>query len=99
MAEGPGIVTIRLPQALAGDAGGARELLVEVGPSTSLREVLDDLGQSAPAARRRILDETGAIRRFVDVFVDEDECRTLEGLDTRVRPGTVVYVIPSVAGG
>jgi molybdopterin converting factor small subunit len=99
MADGPGIVTIRLPQALAEDAGGARELLVEVGASTTLAEVLDDLGEVAPAVRRRIQDETGAIRRFVNVFVGEDECRTLDGLDTTVRPGTVLYVIPSVAGG
>jgi molybdopterin converting factor small subunit len=49
--------------------------------------------------RRRVQDETGAIRRFVNVFVDENECRTLDGLDTLVRPGCVIYVIPSVAGG
>jgi sulfur-carrier protein len=94
-----GTVTVRLPQALAEHAGGARELLVEVGASTSLAEVLQGLGEVAPAVRRRIQDETGAIRRFVNVFVGEDECRTLDGLDTPVRPGTVIHVIPSVAGG
>jgi molybdopterin converting factor small subunit len=46
-----------------------------------------------------VRDETGAIRRFVNVYVGDDECRTLDGLGTTVRPGTVVYVIPSVAGG
>lgn len=94
-----GTVTIRLPQALAADAGGARELVLDVGAVTTLREILDDLGRVAPAVRRRVQDETGSIRRFVNVFVGEDECRTLDGLDTRVPAGTVLYVIPSVAGG
>lgn len=99
MAPGQGIVTIRLPQALAADAGGARELVLDVGEASTLREILDDLGRLAPAVRRRIQDETGAIRRFVNVFVGEDECRTLDGLSTTVPAGTVLYVIPSVAGG
>lgn len=94
-----GTVTIRLPQALAADAGGNRELVIEVEAAATLREILDELGGVAPAVRRRVQDETGAIRRFVNVFVGEDECRTLDGLDTRVSPGTVLYVIPSVAGG
>lgn len=94
-----GTVTIRLPQALAEDADGARELMLDVTASTTLGEVLDDLGRAAPAVRRRIQDETGAIRRFVNVFVGEHECRTLDGLDTRVPPGTVLHVIASVAGG
>jgi molybdopterin converting factor small subunit len=99
MADAPGTVTIRLPQALAQDAGGARELLLEVAGPRPLSAVLDELGVLAPAVRRRIQDETGALRRYVNVFVGEDECRTLDGLGTRVRPGTVVHVIPSVAGG
>lgn len=99
MADAPGIVTIRLPQALAEHADGSRQLVIEVGAGVRLATVLDDLGHVAPAVRRRIQDETGAIRRFVNVFVDEDECRTLDGLDTVVRPGCVIYVIPSVAGG
>jgi molybdopterin synthase sulfur carrier subunit len=99
MADAPGIVTIRLPQSLAEHADGSRQLAIEVGAGVSLTTLLDDLGHVAPAVRRRIQDETGAIRRFVNVFVDEDECRTLDGLDTVVRPGCVIYVIPSVAGG
>jgi molybdopterin converting factor small subunit len=99
MVDAPRTVTIRLPQALAEHADGAREVAIEVGAGVRLAAVLDDLGRVAPAVRRRVQDETGTIRRFVNVFVDENECRTLDGLDTLVRPGCVIYVIPSVAGG
>lgn len=99
MATEPGSVTVRLPQALAADAGGVRELALDVGAATTLREILDELARVAPAAGRRIQDETGAVRRHVNVFVGEDECRTLDGLETVVRAGTVVHVIGSVAGG
>jgi sulfur-carrier protein len=99
VAEAPGTVTIRLPQALAEHADGARELTVEIDGPTSLEDILDRVRGVAPAVARRIQDETGAIRRFVNVYVDEDECRTLDGLQTTVAPGAQVFVIGSVAGG
>ena len=99
MLDVPGTVTVRLPQALAEHAGGARELTIDVASSTSLGEILDQLRRTAPAIGRRVQDETGLIRRFVNIYVGEDECRTLDGLGTAVQPGTVLYVIPSVAGG
>jgi sulfur-carrier protein len=92
-------VVVRLPQALAEHAGGERTLTLAVGDSSSLGDVLAALRQEAPAVARRVQDETGAIRRFVNVYVGEDECRSLQGLATPVPPGSVVYVIGSVAGG
>jgi molybdopterin converting factor small subunit len=92
-------VVVRLPQALAEHAGGERTLTLAVADSSSLGDVLDALRQEAPAVARRVQDETGAIRRFVNVYVGEDECRSLQGLGTPVPPGSVVYVIGSVAGG
>ena len=79
--------------------GGARELTLDIDGPSSLADILDHLRRTAPAVGRRVQDETGAIRTFVNVYVGDDECRTLEGLDTTVQPGTVLYVIPSVAGG
>lgn len=99
MAAQSGEVVVRLPQTLAEQAGGARALTLNVGPAASLGDVLGMLRESTPAVGRRILDETGAIRRFVNVYVGDDECRTLDGLRTPVPPGTVVHVIGSVAGG
>lgn len=99
MAAQSGEVVVRLPQALAEQAGGARALTLDVGPAASLGDVLALVCRTTPAVGRRILDETGAIRRFVNVYVGDDECRTLDGLRTPVPPGTVVHVIGSVAGG
>ena len=100
MAATPGSITVRLPQALAEHADGAREVpVVEVEGPTSLGEVLDRL---RPVPRRRSAAASGtrrAVRRFVNVYVGDDECRTLDGLRTTVRPSVLVYVIPSVAGG
>ena len=99
MGEGADQVVVRLPQALAEHAGGARVLTLDIDDLSSLGDVLAVLRREAPAVGRRVQDETGAIRRFVNVYVGEDECRALDGLSTPVPPGTVLHVIPSVAGG
>jgi molybdopterin converting factor small subunit len=62
-------------------------------------EVLDALAADHPLLGRRIRDETGALRRFVNVYVDGDDVRFGQGLATAVRDGAVVQVLPSVAGG
>lgn len=96
---GLGSITLRLPQALAGYADGQRELTIEPTEEVSLRQVLDELARSRPAVARRIRDESGQLRRFVNVYVGEDECRTIDGLETMVQPGATILVAGSVAGG
>jgi molybdopterin synthase sulfur carrier subunit len=93
------VVTVRLPQALAEHAGGRRVLTIAVPEAATLRQILEGVAVDAPAVGRRVVDETGALRRYVNVYVDEDECRTLGGLDTPVPRGTTVHILPSVAGG
>ena len=73
--------------------------MIDAPMGATLADVLDLLATMAPGVDRRVRDETGALRRFVNVYVDEDECRALDGLRTPVPPGTVLFVIPSVAGG
>lgn len=92
-------VLVRLSRALADEAGTAGELVVDLGVPLTLRGVLAEVDRQAPAAGRRIRDETGAIRRHVNVYVGDDECRRLDGLDTAVGPGSVVHVIGAVSGG
>lgn len=85
-----------LPGVLADLAGGAKHLTAS---GATVGQLLDDLATRHPLLGRRIRDETGAVRRFVNVYLDGDDVRFAQGLDTPVRDGAVVQVLPSVAGG
>lgn len=61
--------------------------------------MLDEVGRRWPRLERRIRDERGALRRYVNVYVDGEDCRSAAGLDTPVPQGAQVQVLPSVAGG
>jgi molybdopterin converting factor small subunit len=83
---------------LADLVGGRRSLVVAPAPST-VGELLDRVEADEPAVVRRIRDETGALRRFVNVYVDGDDVRHRDGLETPLNAGATVHVLPSVAGG
>ncbi|WP_067857245.1 ubiquitin-like small modifier protein 1 [Nocardia shimofusensis] len=87
---------VRLPSALRPYAGGEKELDVD---GATLRDVLDVLRERSPALERRLRDERGELRRYVNFYVGDDECRTLDGLDTPLADGTELMIIPAVAGG
>jgi molybdopterin synthase sulfur carrier subunit len=89
-------VTIRIPTTLRPMSGGKSEVQVE---GSTLRDVLTNLDASHPGFRDRLLDEDGGLRRFVNVFVADDDVRYLQGLDTVVPDGETVAIIPAVAGG
>jgi molybdopterin synthase sulfur carrier subunit len=91
-------VQVVLPGVLASLAGGAKHLEVEP-KGTTLADLLDALAAEYPLLGRRIRDETGKVRRFVNVYVDGDDVRFEGGLATKVRDGAEVQVLPSVAGG
>jgi sulfur-carrier protein len=91
-------VQVVLPGALADLAGGTRHLDVDAAGAT-LGDLLDDLATRHPLLDRRIRDEQGQLRRFVNVYVDGDDVRFESGLATALRDGAVVQVLPSVAGG
>ena len=88
--------TLRIPAALRGLVGGRAELDVEAG---TLRSVLDAVGRDAPELRDRLLDEAGALRRHVNVFVNGEDVRFRDLLETRVQEGDRVAIVPAVAGG
>ena len=92
-------VEVVLPGSLADLAGGNKHVAVDVGESATLANVLDGLAEGRPLLDRRIRDETGQLRRFVNVYVDGDDVRFDQGIGTTVRDGAVVQVLPSVAGG
>jgi sulfur-carrier protein len=88
--------TVRIPTALRRLTEGSRELEV---PAGRLREVFDDLATRYPELGERLIGEDGNPRRFVNIFVAEDDIRFLEGVDTAVEDGQVVTILPAVAGG
>jgi molybdopterin converting factor small subunit len=65
----------------------------------TIGEVLADLVQNYPAMAGQVLTEDGTLHRFVNVYVDDDDVRYLEQLDTKVAPGVTVSILPAVAGG
>ena len=91
-------VEVVLPGVLADLTGGSRHVEVDPGGGT-LADLLDTLAAVHPALARRIRDEAGAVRRFVNVYVDGDDVRFTGGLGAPVPDGAVVQVLPSVAGG
>ncbi len=91
-------VRVRLPGVLAEHAGGQRTLAVEPPPAT-VGDLLDVLEAQHPRLCRRLRDETGTLRRHVNVYVDGENARTLQGLATPLRRDAEVQVLPSVAGG
>ena len=89
-------ITIHLPGPLRPYCRGASRLSVE---ASTVRATLQQLEQSEPALYRNVCEETGAVRRHLNVFVNSDHIRDLSGLDTTLRPGDVVTFLPAVSGG
>jgi molybdopterin converting factor small subunit len=88
--------TVRIPTILRSYTAGAGEVSAD---GAKLSEVMDSLEGSYPGIRGRILDESGALRRFVNVYVGDDDVRFIGGLDAEVPEGARISIIPAVAGG
>lgn len=89
-------VTVRIPTPLRTATGGQSTAQVDAG---TVGEVVKALSAAHPGIGERILDDTGKVRRFVNVFVDDEDIRFTQGLDTPVPDGGTVSIIPAVAGG
>ncbi len=89
-------VSVRIPTILRTYTGGQSEVPAQGG---TLTEVLGDLDAQHPGIRARVLDDQGAIRRFVNVYVGNDDVRFLDALDTETPEGVQISIIPAVAGG
>jgi sulfur-carrier protein len=89
-------VTVRIPTQLRELSGGAAELSAE---GTTVAEVLKALEAAHPGFAERLFDDGGELRRFVNVFVADEDIRFLDGVDTEVAPGATVSIVPAVAGG
>ncbi len=89
-------VSVRIPTILRTYTNGESEVSAE---GDTLAAVLDDLDASYSGIKGRILDEAGQLRRFVNVYVGNDDVRFLDNLETPTPDGTQISVIPAVAGG
>jgi molybdopterin synthase sulfur carrier subunit len=89
-------VKLRIPTPLRSLAGGAAELSVE---GSTVSDVLDALERDYPGFHERLFDERGEIRRFVNVYVAGEDIRFLKGVDTPIKDGEEVSIVPAVAGG
>jgi molybdopterin converting factor small subunit len=87
--------TVRIPPALRSETGGEREVRASGG---TVRELLDDLMGRFPGLRPQLVDDDD-IAPFVNVYVEGEDVRTLDGLDTPVRDGSTVILLPAMAGG
>jgi molybdopterin synthase sulfur carrier subunit len=91
------MITVLVPGVLRAEAGGESRLsLPAVG---QLGAVLDEINDRWPRLARRIRDEQGELRRYVNVYIDGQDCRDVAGLATPVPDGAEIQVLPSVAGG
>lgn len=89
-------VTVRIPTQLRSLATGASEVALQ---GETVGDVLRALDAAHPGFGERLFDEQQGLRRFVNVFVDDEDIRFLDGLDTKVTDGAVVSIVPAVAGG
>lgn len=92
-------IDVVIPAVLAPLADGRTTVQHQASQAITLAELFDTLGTHWPVLNRRIRNETGALRRHVNVFVEGRNVRDLSGMDTLVRPGQEVLVIQSIAGG
>ena len=89
------MTVVRIPPTLRSETRGEREVLAE---GETLREVLDDLAERFPALGRQIRDN-GEIADFVNVYLEGEDVRTLDGLDTPIAAGSTLILLPAMAGG
>jgi molybdopterin synthase sulfur carrier subunit len=89
-------ITIHVPGPLRPYCAGAAQLSLS---ARTVRAALEDLERSQAALYRNVCDETGTVRRHLNVFVNSDNVRDLDGVDTMLTPGDVLTILPAVSGG
>jgi molybdopterin converting factor small subunit len=89
-------IKVSVPGPLRDCCAGASELAI---PATNLRGLLEAIEQCYPKLHRSVCDETGAVRRHINLFVNTQHMRERDGLDTSLEPGDVVTIMTAVSGG
>jgi sulfur-carrier protein len=89
------VTTVRIPPTLRGETGGERQV---AATGATVRELIDDLVSRFPGLGTQLVED-GDIAPFVNVYVEGEDVRTLDGIDTPVREGATVILLPAMAGG
>ncbi len=89
-------ITIHVPGPLRAYCAGRARLSIS---ANTVRAALEDLERSQSALYRNVCDETGTVRRHLNIFVNSDNVRDLDGVETTLTPGDVVTILPAVSGG
>ena len=90
-------VKVKIPTQLRSLTGGSKE--IEVPDAGTVRELLDKVGVTYPELLERVVDEGGELRRFVNLYVGDEDVRFLDGLNTQLDASPTVSILPAVAGG
>ncbi len=89
-------ITVRIPTPLRKLTGGADEVAID---GATVGELIDNLEAAHPGLKERLCDESGEIRRFVNVYVNDEDVRFLDGRNTALKDGDEVSIVPAIAGG
>ncbi|MBM4262510.1 MAG: MoaD/ThiS family protein [Deltaproteobacteria bacterium] len=89
-------VRVRVPTPLRKYTQGADEVAAQ---GSNIKSMVDDLEHHYPGIKERICDETGKVRRFVNVFVNGEDIRFLQNMDTSLKEGDNISIVPAIAGG
>jgi len=89
-------ITVRIPTPLRTLTGGADEVAID---GSTVSEVIENLEKKHPGIKERLCDEKGNVRRFVNVYANEEDIRFLDNLATKVKEGDSVSIVPAIAGG
>lgn len=89
-------VRVRVPTPLRKFTQGADEVNAQ---ASNIRSLVEDLEKNYPGIKERICDETGKVRRFVNVYVNGDDIRFLQNLETSLKEGDSISIVPAIAGG
>ncbi len=89
-------ITVRVPTPLRRLTDGQGEVEVDAG---TVREAIDRLEEQYPGFKERLLDEKGELRKFVNLYINDEDVRFLKGADTELKDGDVLSIVPAIAGG
>lgn len=90
---------VRLPAALRDLGDGRATVAVDLREAATIADLLDAMGTAHPALERRVRHEQGRLRAHVNLFVGDEDVRSLAGVGTELRPGDEVSVLPAISGG